>query len=140
MTNETVPAPAAEAAAVETPAGSAPTPDRLHVADQAAALRSLGDIPNDLPAEDFAAAVEQTVVEFKEGSLIIGTVVRVDPDEVLVDIGFKAEGVIPAKELSIRNAVNPAEIVKVGEKIEALVLTMEDSEGRVILSKQAGQS
>ena len=139
MTNETVPSPAAEAAAVETPAGSAPTPDRLQVADQAAAMKTLGDIPNDLTAEDFAAAVEQTVVEFKEGSLIIGTVVRVDPDEVLVDIGFKSEGVIPAKELSIRNSVNPAEIVKVGEKIEALVLTMEDSEGRLILSKKRAQ-
>ena len=139
MTNETVPAPAAEAAAVEAPAGAAPTPDRLQVADQAAAMKGLGDISNDLTAEDFAAAVEQTVVEFKEGSLIIGTVVRVDPDEVLVDIGFKSEGVIPAKELSIRNAVNPAEIVKVGEKIEALVLTMEDSEGRLILSKKRAQ-
>ncbi|MBI5157299.1 MAG: 30S ribosomal protein S1 [Acidimicrobiia bacterium] len=102
-------------------------------------MKALGDIPNDLTAEDFAAAVEQTVVEFKEGSLIIGTVVRVDPDEVLVDIGFKSEGVIPAKELSIRNSVNPAEIVKVGEKIEALVLTMEDSEGRLILSKKRAQ-
>ena len=139
MTNETVPAPAAEAAVVEAPAGAAPTPDRLQVADQAAAMKGLGDIANDLTAEDFAAAVEQTVVEFKEGSLIIGTVVRVDPDEVLVDIGFKSEGVIPAKELSIRNAVNPAEIVKVGEKIEALVLTMEDSEGRLILSKKRAQ-
>jgi predicted RNA-binding protein with RPS1 domain len=139
MTNETVPAPAAEAAAVEAPAGAATTPDRLQVADQAAAMKGLGDIGNDLTAEDFAAAVEQTVVEFKEGSLIIGTVVRVDPDEVLVDIGFKSEGVIPAKELSIRNAVNPAEIVKVGEKIEALVLTMEDSEGRLILSKKRAQ-
>jgi small subunit ribosomal protein S1 len=139
MTNETVPAPAADAAAVEAPAGAATTPDRLQVADQAAAMKALGDIGNDLTAEDFAAAVEQTVVEFKEGSLIIGTVVRVDPDEVLVDIGFKSEGVIPAKELSIRNQVNPAEIVKVGEKIEALVLTMEDSEGRLILSKKRAQ-
>ncbi len=139
MTNETVTAPAADAAAVVAPAGDAPTNDRLQVADQAAAMRGLGEIANDLTAEDFAAAVERTVVEFREGSLIIGTVVRVDPDEVLVDIGFKSEGVIPAKELSIRNTVNPADIVKVGEQIEALVLTMEDSEGRLILSKKRAQ-
>ena len=139
MTKETVTAPAADAAAIEAPAGDAPTNDRLQVADQAAAMRGLGDIPNDLTAEDFAAAVERTVVEFREGSLITGTVVRVDPDEVLVDIGFKSEGVIPAKELSIRNTVNPADIVKVGEQIEALVLTMEDSEGRLILSKKRAQ-
>ncbi|WKZ83733.1 MAG: 30S ribosomal protein S1 [Acidimicrobiia bacterium] len=102
-------------------------------------MRALGDVANDLTAEDFAAAVEQTVVELKEGTLVVGTVVRVDPDEVLVDIGFKSEGIIPAKELSIRNAVNPAELVKVGEQIEALVLTMEDSEGRLILSKKRAQ-
>lgn len=110
-----------------------------YVADPAAAMRALGDVANDLTAEDFAAAVEQTVVELKEGTLVVGTVVRVDPDEVLVDIGFKSEGIIPAKELSIRNAVNPAELVKVGEQIEALVLTMEDSEGRLILSKKRAQ-
>ena len=66
MTNETVTAPAADAAAVGAPAGDAPTNDRLQVADQAAAMRGLGEIANDLTAEDFAAAVERTVVEFRE--------------------------------------------------------------------------
>lgn len=135
---------APDAPVADTPATPAPVPPtrvvgEVHVADQAAAMKEIGDIPNDLSAEDFAAAVERTVVEFKEGSLITGTVVRIDPDEVLVDIGFKSEGVIPAKELSIRNSVNPADIVKVGEPIEALVLTMEDSEGRLILSKKRAQ-
>jgi len=97
------------------------------------------DLSGSLSAEDFAAAVERTVVEFKEGSLVSGTVVRVDPDEVLVDIGFKSEGVIPAAELSIRNNVNPGDVVKVGDPIEALVLQMEDQEGRLILSKKRAQ-
>ena len=65
-----------------------------------------------------------------------GTVVRVDKDEVLVDIGYKSEGVIPVAELSIRRSVNPADEVAVGEEIDALVLTKEDAEGRLILSKK----
>ena len=109
------------------------------VADPAAAVKALGDIPDDLSAEDFAAAVERTVVEFSEGSMVKGIVARIDPDAVLVDIGYKSEGVIPLKELSIRNSVNPADVVSVGEEIEALVLTMEDSEGRLILSKKRAQ-
>ncbi|MGH9166640.1 MAG: S1 RNA-binding domain-containing protein, partial [Acidimicrobiia bacterium] len=101
-----------------------------------------GDIdrlPDDLSAEDFAAAVEQTVVEFREGDIVRGVVVKVDPDEVLVDIGFKSEGVIPLKELSIRHVVDPEDVVAVGEPIEALVLQKEDEEGRLILSKKRAQ-
>jgi small subunit ribosomal protein S1 len=71
-----------------------------------------------------------------EGEVVHGTVVRVDKDEVLVDIGYKSEGVIPVAELSIRRSVNPADEVNVGEEIDALVLTKEDTEGRLILSKK----
>src|SRR5262249_47933953 len=71
-----------------------------------------------------------------EGEVVHGTVVRVDKDEVLVDIGYKSEGVIPTSELSIRRSVNPADEVAVGEEIDALVLTKEDAEGRLILSKK----
>ena len=103
------------------------------------APRDIGDVADDLSAEDFAAVIERTVFEFKEGDIVGGTVVRVDPDEVLVDIGFKAEGVIPVHELSIRNHVNPDEVVKEGEPIEALVLQMEDDQGRLVLSKKRAQ-
>ncbi len=65
-----------------------------------------------------------------------GTVVRVDKDEVLVDIGYKSEGVIPVSELSIRRSINPADEVNIGDEIDALVLTKEDAEGRLILSKK----
>jgi small subunit ribosomal protein S1 len=63
----------------------------------------------------------------------------VDRDEVLLDIGYKSEGVIPAKELSIRQDLDPSEVVKVGDHIEALVLQTEDKEGRLILSKKRAQ-
>src|SRR5437667_439538 len=79
---------------------------------------------------------DSTFPEINEGQVVHGTVVRVDKDEVLVDIGYKSEGVIPTSELSIRRSVNPSDEVAVGEEIDALVLTKEDAEGRLILSKK----
>ena len=84
-------------------------------------------------AEDFLAAIEGTIRNFNDGDLVTGVIVQVDRDEVLVDVGYKTEGVIPSRELSIRNDVDPNELVKVGESIEALVLQKEDKEGRLIL-------
>jgi len=77
-----------------------------------------------------------TMVSFEEGDVVKGKVVRIDKDEVLVDIGYKSEGVIPSHELSIRKSVNPADEVELGEEVDALVLTKEDSEGRLVLSKK----
>jgi small subunit ribosomal protein S1 len=77
-----------------------------------------------------------TMVSFDEGDVVSGKVVRIDKDEVLVDIGYKAEGVIPSNELSIRKSVDPADEVELGEQVDALVLTKEDAEGRLILSKK----
>jgi small subunit ribosomal protein S1 len=79
---------------------------------------------------------ESTFPTIKEGEVVHGTVVRVDKDEVLVDIGYKSEGVIPVAELSIRRSINPADEVSLGDEIDALVLTKEDAEGRLILSKK----
>ena len=79
---------------------------------------------------------DSTFPEINEGQVVHGTVVRVDKDEVLVDIGYKSEGVIPVAELSIRRSVNPADEVSIGDEIDALVLTKEDAEGRLILSKK----
>jgi len=88
------------------------------------------------PLEDIMAG---TIVEFDDGDVVEGTVVKIDRDEVLLDIGFKSEGVIPARELSIRNDVHPEEIVSLGEHVEALVLQKEDKEGRLVLSKKRAQ-
>src|SRR6188472_604612 len=88
------------------------------------------------PDGELVPDYESTFPEINEGQVVHGTVVRVDKDEVLVDIGYKSEGVIPTAELSIRRSVNPADEVNVGEEIDALVLTKEDAEGRLILSKK----
>ena len=79
---------------------------------------------------------DATMVLFEEGDVVTGAVVRIDKDEVLVDIGYKSEGVIPSNELSIRKSVNPNEEVSIGEEVDALVLTKEDQDGRLILSKK----
>ena len=90
-------------------------------------------------AKDFLAAIDATIKYFNDGDLVEGTVVKVDRDEVLLDIGYKTEGVIPSRELSIKHDVDPTEVVSVGDSVEALVLTKEDKEGRLILSKKRAQ-
>ena len=90
-------------------------------------------------AEDFLAAIEGTIKNFNDGDLVAGVVVKIDREEVLLDIGYKTEGVIPSRELSIRHDVDPSEIVSLGDRVEALVVTKEDKEGRLILSKKRAQ-
>jgi small subunit ribosomal protein S1 len=90
-------------------------------------------------AEDFLAAIEETIKPFNDGDIVEGIVVKVDRDEVLLDIGYKTEGIIPSRELSIKHDVDPNEVVKVGDQIEALVLQKEDKEGRLVLSKKRAQ-
>ena len=97
-------------------------------------------IENDIGGrEELLAAYEESIKNFDDGDLVIGKVVKVDKDEVLLDIGYKSEGVIPARELSIKHDTDPREVVNVGDEIEALVTQKEDKEGRLILSKKKAQ-
>ena len=95
---------------------------------------------NDIGSEaDLIAAIDETIKYFNDGDIVEGTVVKVDHDEVLLDIGYKTEGVILSRELSIKHDVNPDDVVAVGDQIEALVLQKEDKEGRLLLSKKRAQ-
>ena len=96
-------------------------------------------VDDDLGGMSFEDAIDATIVAFDDGDIVTGEVVKIDSDEVLLDIGYKSEGVIPSKELSIRNDVDPHEVVSLGERLEALVLTKEDKDGRLILSKKRAQ-
>jgi small subunit ribosomal protein S1 len=87
----------------------------------------------------FLAAIDDTIKYFNDGDIVEGIIVKVDRDEVLLDIGYKTEGVIPSRELSIKHDIDPNEVVKVGDEVEALVLQKEDKEGRLILSKKRAQ-
>ena len=93
----------------------------------------------DIADEEMDNLIDGTITKFDEGDLVTGEVVKIERDEVLVDIGFKSEGVIPVRELSIRKDANPEDLVALGETIEALVLQKEDKDGRLILSKKRAE-
>src|SRR6187455_595194 len=144
MSDETTVAPEAteteaapEASTPEVPAAATEAPPAAEAAPAAPAAPA--EPERDLTPEELIEALEASFKDFKDGDIVEGEVVKIDRDEVLLDIGYKSEGVIPAKELSIRHDVKPAEIVKVGEHMEALVLQKEDKEGRLILSKKRAQ-
>ena len=94
---------------------------------------------DEISDDEFSAMIDSTISPFDEGDLVTGTIVKIDHDEVLLDIGFKSEGVIPVRELSIRKDVDPSEIVELNEQVEALVLQKEDKDGRLILSKKRAE-
>ena len=94
---------------------------------------------NDLGDKSLDDAFSESMVQVEDGQLVSGTVVKVDREEALLDIGFKSEGVIPRRELSIRNDVSVDELVSLGDQIQALVIQKEDKEGRLILSKKRAQ-
>ena len=89
--------------------------------------------------EELLAAIEATIKPFDEGDIVAGTIVKIEKDEVLLDIGYKSEGVIPLRELSIRNDVDPHDVVSLGDSVEALVTQKEDADGRLIMSKKKAQ-
>ena len=98
--------------------------------------RSDDDVWTEGPDGELIPDYDSTFPIINEGEVVRGKVVRVDKDEVLIDIGYKSEGVIPVSELSIRRSVNPSDEVNIGDEIDALVMTKEDADGRLILSKK----
>ncbi len=108
--------------------------------DNAAPTKIRSIAVNDIGDEEaILAAIDATIKYFNDGDIVEGTIVKVDRDEVLLDIGYKTEGVIPSRELSIKHDVDPNQVVSVGDQIEALVLQKEDKDGRLILSKKRAQ-
>ncbi|MBQ6651677.1 MAG: 30S ribosomal protein S1 [Atopobiaceae bacterium] len=102
---------------------------------QNSSIFSLDDVSDD----EMNSLIDGTITDFDEGDLVTGTVVKIEHDEVLLDIGYKSEGVIPSRELSIRKDADPSEIVALGDTIEALVLQKEDKDGRLVLSKKRAE-
>ena len=119
-----------------------PTPDdseRFGTFDAMGTYIPMQITEDDLGDLSLEEAIDSTIHPFDDGDIVKGTVVKIDKDEVLLDIGFKSEGVIPSRELSIRHDLDPHEVVSLGEEIEALVLQKEDKEGRLIMSKKRAQ-
>jgi len=133
---------AAEAVDSATAPESSETPPAAPVASPDDGGGSAQDgtvVLDDLGSQSFSDAVDETIVAFDDGDIVKGKVVKIDSDEVLLDIGYKSEGVIPSRELSIRNDVDPGEVVQLDQELEALVLQKEDKDGRLILSKKRAQ-
>ena len=84
----------------------------------------------------FAEAFEQSLVTLNTGQVVSGTIISITPTEVYVDLGYKADGIIPADELTDDPSVNPADVVKVGDEVEVFVVRVNDGEGYVKLSKK----
>jgi len=78
-------------------------------------------------------AMKQTTMRFAAGEIVKGTVIEVRPKEVLVDIGYKSEGVVPGNEFE------DIKTVKVGDQVDVLIEKLEDKEGMVILSKEKAE-
>ncbi|HTW99316.1 MAG TPA: S1 RNA-binding domain-containing protein, partial [Acidimicrobiales bacterium] len=133
------PAPAANGGPRPSIGDRRPAAPEMGTFDESGEYHPRAIIEDDLGDVSFEDAVNRTIVEFDDGDLVTGTVVKVDKDEVLLDIGFKSEGVIPSRELSIRHDVDAHKEVQVGEQVEALVLQKEDKEGRLVLSKKRAQ-
>ena len=92
------------------------------------------NLPDTIEPQDFPEVLEQSMIEFYNGDIIEGTVVSVDRNEIMVDVGYKSEGIIPSRELTVKKDIDPRTILKPGEKIQALVITKEDDSGRLLLS------
>ena len=94
-----------------------------------------GAINTSVSKEDLEKAYDQTLTLVKEGEVIEGTVISMNKREVVVNIGFKSDGVVPMSEFRY----NPD--LKVGDKVEVYIENQEDKKGQLILShKQARQS
>ena len=92
------------------------------------------NLPDIIEPEDFPSVLDQAMVEFSNGDIIEGVVVSVDRNEIMVDVGYKSEGIIPSKELTVKKDVDPRSMLKAGETIQALVINKEDDAGRLLLS------
>ena len=85
--------------------------------------------------KDEAAGYEETFKKYKVGDIVKGKVVKIDPMGVLVDIGYKAEGLIPPEELSDKPYGNISEVVTIGQEVSVAIDNLENKEGYVVLSK-----
>jgi small subunit ribosomal protein S1 len=84
--------------------------------------------------ESLEEAYDNSLKAFTEGEVVKGTVVDVNRDEIMVDIGFKSEGYIPTSEFGIGEEGLPS--VCVGDEIDVYIVRREDAEGQIVLSKQ----
>lgn len=143
LTDEPAPADVAAAVVLETDAdavplteGEAPVDEAVAdvETDVAAAAAAPEEPPEPMSPEALEEAYDNSIKAFTDGEIVKGTVVNVSRDEVLIDIGFKSEGYIPAEEFGGRRSDVPP--VNVGDVIDVYIVRREDAEGQIVLSKK----
>ncbi|MBQ4482344.1 MAG: 30S ribosomal protein S1 [Lachnospiraceae bacterium] len=85
-------------------------------------------------SEDFGQMLDETFKTIHTGEIVEGTIIDVKPDEIILNIGYKSEGIITKNEYSNDSSVDLTSAVKVGDKMEAKVLKLNDGEGQVLLT------
>ncbi|QUH20750.1 30S ribosomal protein S1 [Alkaliphilus sp. B6464] len=80
--------------------------------------------------------IEKTMVRLRRGEIVTGKVINVTHNEIIVNLGYKSDGVIPKNEISNDTTINPIEVAKEGDEIKVYVLSLDDGEGNVLLSKK----
>ena len=108
-------------------------------AEEAAAVEAEDQDKND-ENTDFLAELEKTFVKIRRGQFVKGVVVQVSDDEVCVNIGYKSDGIIRKEDLTAEGDVSPADMFQPGDEIEAEVITLNDGEGNVRLSRKKIES
>jgi small subunit ribosomal protein S1 len=127
---------AADEAALELAAEIADAPAAAEEDPEPEPVRELGPEPSTM--EELLAEQDSDIKSFKHGDVVEGTVVRIDKDEILVDIGAKSEGVVSNRELYGRNAESQPALA-IGDVVLVYVLQPESPEGHVVLSlRRAG--
>lgn len=85
--------------------------------------------------KDYEAELEASFKKMEEGDILTGTVISVDEKEVVLDLKYYAEGIIPAEDYSREPGFNIKEAVQVGDEISATVVKKDDGHGNILLSK-----
>ena len=118
--------------------GETETTDETASVDESTTVEASADAPEatlDLTEiESLEEAYDNSLRAYSEGEIVKGTVINVDHDEVMVDIGFKSEGYIPVSEFPVGDERTPT--VNVGDQIDVYIVRREDSEGQLVLSKE----
>ena len=81
-------------------------------------------------------AIEKTLIDIQKGDIVEGTIISINDNEIIVNIGYKSDGVIKRDELTNNPFVKLTDLLKIDEKINVYVLSLNDGEGNVVLSRK----
>ena len=81
--------------------------------------------------------IEETIISLRSGQIVKGTVLSVNPTEVIINVGYKSDGILPLDEINLEEGQTPHDVFKPGDEIEVEVLKVNDGEGNVVLSRKS---